>query len=162
MAYASITVKYKNEPKGNARSWSLKDADGNYWGLPKALADKVIPGDALEILYEERHAGGNLYKDIKEIRPRPLAVAPAAAPANGHAAGPNPTEIAKARDIFLTGVVQQAMGSGKFAIGDIGPLTQAALHAWATAHGERPAAPAQAAAPAADPFGDRWPARGAA
>ena len=60
----------------------------------------------------------------------------------------------KGADIFLTGVVQQAMSTGKFGLTDIKPLALAARDAWAAAHSSEAATqPDGRPTPPLDDFG---------
>lgn len=66
-----------------------------------------------------------------------------------------PPSDSKGADIFLTGVVQQAMSTGKFGITDIKALALAARDAWAAAHGQETGAmpDGRPEAPLADEIG---------
>ena len=116
---ATITVQYANGPKGNAKSGSVKDTNGGYWGIP---ADKLsfwegMKGKTVAVQYEEREYNGRTYKNIKGCMG---AAQPAA----------NGTSSSNAEDIFVTGVVGRAMGSGQFGLSDIKALTLAAVEAY--------------------------------
>ena len=54
MESATIVPKYVNPPRGNAKSGSIKDADGAYWGIPKDKIEhySAFIGKAIVVSYE--------------------------------------------------------------------------------------------------------------
>ena len=77
---ATITVQFVNEPKGRARSGSIKDIDGIYfWVKPDMLAE-FQPGEQHDIEYTETVSEGFTNRTIKAHRLVLQEQRPASAP----------------------------------------------------------------------------------
>ena len=63
-----VTVQYVNQPKGNAVSGSIKDMNGDYYGVHKSKLDLFVPGMPYEFDFSVSEAG---YRnvDVKTIQP---------------------------------------------------------------------------------------------
>lgn len=137
MQTATIIPRFVNPPKGNASSASIKDKDGVYWGIPASMMAKFAANVAVTVNYEETppNQEGRTYRNIKSIVETPKPVAQAMAQ----------SQASTGRDIFITGVVQRAMQTGKFDVTDIKRLTLATADAWDAAHSPRTQANGQQA-----------------
>lgn len=122
----TITTKYVNHPKPGFPHPSIKDTDGNNWGFKdKAVVGQFQVGQTYNVEWEQN----GKYKNI-------LGIAGGQQEAQGsyaQQAGPRPivavagsASSSQAADIFVTGIVGRAMGSGKFNPADILTLTMAA------------------------------------
>lgn len=82
----TITVKYVNQPKTpQSRSGSVKDTNGEFWGVPIPMLRDFAPDQTYTVRYDTREYQGRTYKDIKSIASA-LPVVQQATPTNGHAA----------------------------------------------------------------------------
>ena len=120
---ATIQPKYVNPPKGNGKSWSVKDANGDYWGCTQEVAnyikDMQAQGAAVVVTYETRDYQGKTYKNIKSAA---ASSQPAARPAQQSGGGYD--EAQKAEDIFISGAVNQSIAAQQIAV------PNADLRAW--------------------------------
>lgn len=120
MTTATVTPKYVNQPKAGKKFGSIKDQAGVFWLVEPGLLGSFSPGTATIVEWKaEKFQDGTDVKKITGI-------------VHG-ANGATPTPAAhsnQGREIFITGVVGRAMGSGKFAIGDIPGLTGQAAASW--------------------------------
>lgn len=163
-----ITIRFINQPKGRGVSWSIRDTEGEFWGLPKKLVDTVKEGETIEVGYTERTVNNMTFRDIKAIyaapQPQPQPEGQAA-PAQATGA---PYDQTRDRNIYLTGTLQQALAAG-LPIDQVVPLTVQLALGWDVFHGDyrshahaQPAAQATQHQAADDPFTAtaRQPARG--
>jgi len=119
-----ITARFINQPKNpTGKFGNIKDADKNTYFMPKGMLAMVQPGVPFTADIEEQNWQNGPVQVITKILAQSSPATQARA-ANGHA--PNDTE----RQIFITGVVGRAMGSGQFGVNDIKVLTLAADAAW--------------------------------
>ena len=131
MPTATIKVAYVNPPKEGAKSGSIKDTDGAYWGALPPILNQVAKGSTLDIEYTEKTAqSGKVFRDIKRIIPRSQPAQSAPQPGNGAQPKSAYTTGANDRAIFVTGVVGRALGSGQFGVADIVTLTLTADQAF--------------------------------
>jgi hypothetical protein len=159
----TIVPKFVNPPRGNARSWSIKDEAGAFWGLPAHLSNRVQPGQPIHVSYDEKHVNGKTYRDIRELSPaggmapqpqqqyapppsapqapaaqQPYRPAPAPAQTNGNGNGYyRPTSPVDAERMFVCGAVNAAIQGGQLPID--APAVEAAVNAmrqaWAATFG---------------------------
>lgn len=137
----SITVKFVNPAKDGFKFASLKLADDTFISVrPEDLGLFSKGGTyAVDIeLSDKMDKYGNPYRMVKKL-------AGGTAPAQR---GPTPQPMSQtmpqgnqAEEIFVTGIVGRAMGSGQFQIEDIVSLTQAATQAWRSRNGNIAATP---------------------
>lgn len=119
-----ITARFVNQPKNpTGKFGNIKDADKNTYFMPKGMLAMVQPGVPFTADIEEQNWQNGPVQVITKILAQSSPQAQARA-SNGVA--PNDTE----RQIFVTGVVGRAMGSGQFGVTDIKALTLAANAAW--------------------------------
>lgn len=117
---ATLNPKYVNQPKPGGRLGSVKDEHGALWLVDPGLLPSFHPGQPIEVEWAPmKFSDGKESKKITGI-----VHGATSAPADGRGS------TDKDRDIFVTGVVGRAMGSGKFAISDIPALAVAAMAAW--------------------------------
>lgn len=116
MPVATVTVDFVNQPKEGKKFGSIKTKELEYISVkPEDLA-KFSKGSKYQIEYTQTDQG---YKNFVRIVAQSNGVAP-----NGS------RNADSARDIYVTGVVGRAMGSGKFGMDEIGLLTAKAIAAW--------------------------------
>lgn len=144
MPTAQITVLYVNPPKPGKKKGTIKtDTLGLIGCWPNQLA-WFQRGQVYTIDYED----DGQYKNVKKVvgngngaalqhAPQAQANPYAPPPRNNYQGNPNKPD---SKAIFLTGVVQQAMGSGQFKATDIVALAVNASTAWDQAMGT-PAGP---------------------
>jgi hypothetical protein len=68
MPQATITPAFINAPKPGARSGSIKDETGEYWGIRPEDMGLFQRGVPAEIEYTEREYQGKIYKNIHKAR----------------------------------------------------------------------------------------------
>lgn len=125
MPEAVLTPKYVNPPKGNGKSWSVKDANGEYWYCAPEVAnyikDMMGQGASVAVVYttKPREDGGE-WKTIKSAS----ASAQQARPAQQAAGGERYDEAQKAEDIFISGAINHAIAEGQLVI------PNASVQAW--------------------------------
>ena len=126
-----ITARFVNQPKNpQGKFGNVKDADKNTYFMPKGMLSMVQPGVPFTADIEEQNWQNGPVQVITKILAQSSPQAQARA-ANGSA--PNDTE----RQIFITGVVGRAMGSGQFGLVDVKALTLAADDAWQALQAKR-------------------------
>lgn len=93
MLQTTITPRYINPPKGNARSWAIKDVNGEYWGFPENLRQYFNENQPVHVSYDDRVVNGRTFHNIKDVHaangapapqqpaPQPQYTPPSAAPA---------------------------------------------------------------------------------
>ena len=122
MTTATVTPKYVNQVKAGKKFGSIKDQAGTLWLVEPGLLGSFSPGASTTVEWSPmKFPDGTEGRKITGIVHGANGSAPAL-PAHGN----------QGREIFITGIVGRAMGSGKFAITDIGPLAAAASLAWDT------------------------------
>lgn len=127
MLTATITPKYINPPRGSARSGSVKDADGVYWGVPTDMLNQFSAGKVVTVEYETSEYNGKQYKNVKRIS--------AATPAQQQQATAKADSTSER--IFVCGIVNAAVASGKLALDPnaITDAVHAAREAWSMTFG---------------------------
>lgn len=116
MPVAQVTVDFVNPPKEGKKFGSIKTKELAYVSVKPSDLGQFTKGSAYQIEYTETAEG---YKNFVRIVGKPNGAAP-----NGA------RNADSARDIFVTGVVGRAMGSGKFGMDEIGLLTAKAVATW--------------------------------
>ena len=130
MTQATVTPKYVNQPKPGGKMGSIKDSAGELWLLDPGLLASFSPGRATTVEWASfAYKDGGTGKKITGIVH--------GASTNGSAA-PQPAHGNQGREIFITGVVGRAMGSGKFGFDEIPNLTRVAAAAWEIVTGHAP------------------------
>jgi hypothetical protein len=82
MPQATITPAFINAPKPGARSGSIKDETGEYWGIRPEDIGLFQRGVPAEIEYTEREYQGKIYKNIQRLKnPHSQGAHPGPAPA---------------------------------------------------------------------------------
>lgn len=131
-----ITLRYVNQPKNPAgKMGSVVDGAGVRYMVPVENLGKFAVGGTYEVAVAQEvwKPGEPALMVIRGV-PASAGSAPSAAPAtpthaSGHVNGAKIGESA-ARQIFVTGIVGRAMGSGKFSPSDLEALTSAAITAY--------------------------------
>lgn len=132
-----ITLKYVNQPKNpTGKMGSVVDGAGVRYMVPVENLGRFATGGTYDVAVSQEvwKPGEPALMVIRGV-PAQAGSSPApAAPANpthasGHVNGAKIGESA-ARQIFVTGIVGRAMGSGKFALSDLEALTSAAIAAY--------------------------------
>ena len=141
---ATITVQYVNAPRPGQFSGSIKDAQGNYWGIPGHATHLFQPGQTYEVMYWQKQTqSGKVFNNIASVNGQELSdkaqQQPTPQPQPQPRPQPTPSQPQKedpekVRNMFIMGVVGRAMGSGKYDATDIKALTLAAAHAWSEHH----------------------------
>lgn len=140
MQAQQITVKtvFLNPDKKNDK---VIDTQGVSWYVPHNLANQLQVGTSATVGYEVNNFnGGNLNMvkrvDLNGAAPPPPNYPPppsqAPSPPIGHNSNGNGNGrgLTQAKEIFITGIVGRAMGSGQFTSTDIKLLALAAADAW--------------------------------
>lgn len=144
MQAQQITVKtvFLNPDKKNDK---VIDTQGVSWYVPHNLANQLQVGTSATVGYEVNNFNGGNLNMVKRVdlngalpvqdrnadKPQlgsPSYPAPSPAPyqnGNGNGRG-----LTQAKEIFITGIVGRAMGSGQFTSTDIKLLALAAADAW--------------------------------
>ena len=119
-----ITARFVNQPKNpTGKFGNIKDADKNTYFMPKGMLSMVQPGVPFTADIETQNWQNGEVQVITKILAQSSPQTQTRA-SNGSA--PNDTE----RQIFITGVVGRAMGSGQFGVVDIKALALSADEAW--------------------------------
>lgn len=134
-----VTLKYVNQPKNpTGKMGSVVDGAGVRYMVPVENLGKFAVGGTYEVAVAQEvwKPGEPALMVIRGVPAQAGAApsytpAPAASPthASGHVNGAKIGESA-ARQIFVTGIVGRAMGSGKFTPSDLEALTSAAITAY--------------------------------
>jgi hypothetical protein len=66
--HATVTVQYVNQPKGAAVSGSIKDANGDYYGVHKSALNRFQEGGKYEFEFRTSDSGFRNV-DVKTIQP---------------------------------------------------------------------------------------------
>lgn len=139
---AQIVPSYIDDPKPGKTNYSVKDSSGARWSVPPLEAQKLVKGQVCVVAYRINNFNGKSFNMVERVDvvqapvPTPAPVAQYAPPVQQAQAPlpPAPTyqppEDPKGEEIFVTGVVGRAMGSGNFSVEDIPALTTAAVFAW--------------------------------
>lgn len=102
MTVAEVTVAYVNPPKGRARSGSIKDTDGGYYGIAwPAMQNDFKPGGTYKIEYEQN----GQYRNV--TRSKLVSAAPPVASA--HSGGGGDPQLAER--IFVCGAINATMSN---------------------------------------------------
>lgn len=144
---ATLTPKYIDAPKEGKKNWAVKDEAGNRWSVPPHVVQQMRTGVPVQVTYRENEWQGKTINMVEAV----VAGNPAVQSGNGQVLKPDgtfqslattippnmalhpvgkPLPDAKAREMFIMGVVGRAMGSGSFTATDINILTLAAADAW--------------------------------
>lgn len=142
MPTVTLTAKYVNPAAEGKKYGSIVDEDGNRYPATPHHVSKVRQGQTVTIDYDEQTWGGKPVMVVSKIHenannpppPSPDDYGVAPVRSNGYAGG---NGHAKEADIFVTGVVGRAMGSGQFTVTDIKSLTLAADEAWQALQAKR-------------------------
>lgn len=135
-----IAIKYADDAKPGKKYGSIKTADGTKYLVPAGLNGVFKAGTTVDVPTK-----GEAWTEIPIVAGRPGAAGstgpatpppipgdglnmppPLDAPAAPHANGGNDTGA----QIFVTGVMQRMMGSGKYETQDIPLIAQALVSAW--------------------------------
>jgi hypothetical protein len=82
MPVATITPQWINAPKPGAKSGSIKDVNGEYWGVRPDDLSQFTSGVPAEVEYTEREYQGRVYKNIQRLKnPHSQGAHPGPAPA---------------------------------------------------------------------------------
>jgi hypothetical protein len=116
MHQATISVKYVNQPDKNPDYGSLRDANGNYWGVPKNMFSQFQPDHSYCVGYTTFTAKtGKEYHTIKEIKVDapvlPKSCTPPATNGNGQRMNGD-----KDRFIFMCGALNRFIQTGKLSV----------------------------------------------
>lgn len=116
----TIKVKYLNQPKEGKTYGSVKTPENKTYLAKPEILDEMEVGGSYSCVVNSKDFGDGYVWFINEVgasTQAPKDNAPAA-------------EDATSKNIFVTGIVGRAMGSGKFEPEDILKLTAAALGAF--------------------------------
>lgn len=141
----TITPQYIDAPKPGKKNWSIKDTAGAYYSFPPDLAVGLQAGQPVTIDYRTNNFNNKTFNMVERVygasAPPAQTQAAPSTPSHPHAPLPTPAASAtqpqphrngdaKAREMFIMGVVGRAMGGGNFQVTDIKLLTLAAADAW--------------------------------
>ena len=124
MTTATITPKYVNQPMPGKKLGSIKDQQDVKWFIDPGLLGSFRQGTAITIEWAPMK-----FQDGSEAK-KITGVVHGAAPAQSNGAAPISGNNNTGREIFITGVVGRAMGSGKFSITDMHLLAVEAMAVW--------------------------------
>lgn len=130
-----ITLKYVNQPKNpTGKMGSVVDGAGVRYMVPVENLGRFTTGGTYDVAVSQEvwKPGEPALMVIRGV-PAQAGAAPAAPATPTHASGHvNGAKIGEsaARQIFVTGIVGRAMGSGKFSPSDLEALTSAAIAAY--------------------------------
>lgn len=144
----TIRVSFINPPKENKVNFSVKAADNSRYSVKPEIAHEMEVGKTYVCQVVSKDFGNGAVWFIERIK-----AAPQQTPPQGQASTDDPT----AKNIFVTGIVGRAMGSGKFGAEDVLRLTQAALGAFDLLNGKVAAKKFEAGIDIADTFDDDLP-----
>ena len=155
---ATITPKFMDAPREGGKYWSVKGQDDIQWKVHPDIAQHMARGIPVTVEYTVNDFNGKQYNMVKALAgtaqpapqpaPQPAQPAPVVQPQPAPAPAPQPASTPRpsaahinahfstqAEEIFVTGIVGRAMGSGKFGPEHISVLTKAAIQAWQNRHG---------------------------
>lgn len=139
---AQITIKWVNPAKPDKKFGSIVDVDGTKYMCPAALVSQFKPGTTVDVPTQSAKWGADVVEVIQGhaqatatstsawSKPQAPAVSPPASPPAAFSTPATGAMDRKDALIFVTGTVGRAMGSGKFAAGDLMDLTHESLKAW--------------------------------
>ena len=140
MPQAQVTPKYVNPAKPGKQYGNIKEASGVKWIIPAGWEHLFAPNVHVHIDYESQTWGSETVNIVRGVNgsmqpiPGPAASVPPPLPPVAPIAQPapasKPADDPVAEQIFVTGIVGRAMGSGQFSVMDIGVLAKAATQAW--------------------------------
>lgn len=116
----TVTPKYINQPKPGGKMGNIKGADGTVIFMWPDKLSNFQAGQTYQVEIEVDQTDRGTFRKLSKVLSQRT---PQQAP-NGE------TSTSHAKEIFVTGVVGRAMGSGKFGPTDIGILTAAAKAAY--------------------------------
>lgn len=156
MIQAQVVPQYVNQPRQpQHRNGSIKDQAGQYYSVDKNSLHLFQQGQPANITYEQKQGQRGPYNVVTAVNGQPIGGGMTQA---GQAAPPvqrqTPVGDTKAEEMFVMGVVGRAMGSGQFAVTDIGLLAKAATQAWRERERDRSEQPA---GDPRDDLDDGWP-----
>lgn len=134
MNFAEVTVQYVNPPKGRARSGSIKDTDGAYWGIEwPAMQHSFKEGGTYKVKYEQN----GQYRNIKDMK---LVSEGSPAVAKSHSSG----DPELAERIYVCGIINSWLSNPNFRPPELTPsvlvaITTMARQAWAQTFGAKAA-----------------------
>lgn len=179
---AQIIPQYVN-PRSQQSGANIKDVNGAKWYIPDSAVALFQPQVPVNIEYDSRTSRrGTAYQTVTAVNgqavgrgPQAQSVPPqyATPPPSGYvpvaptapiapAVAPQATvqpSMDKSEEIFVTGVVQQAMSTGKYEASDIPLLAKAATQAWRerTQYQQNGSDPSEPPPPEYDGPDDGWP-----
>ena len=123
-----ITIdKFFPTPKPGKKTGAIKDTNGNWYDIWPDKTAGVQQGGTYDITTSQRDYNGRTYYTVQTITP--VQQNHSEPPPAGHNGAPDGFD-SRGKAIFVTGVVQQAMNSGKFVAADIPTLVEFALDGW--------------------------------
>jgi len=130
MTVTEITVAYVNSPRGNAKSATIKDTGGAYYGIDPKWQSQFTPGVTYKLEYDTDPTGK--YRNVKRFK----AIGGAPAPA-GHAA----SDPGLAERIFVCGALNAMLSNPntrplELNIGQLTALTNVCRDAWVLTFGK--------------------------
>ena len=134
-----INIKYVNPAKDGKKFGSIAGTDGTRYMVPAGMVGQFQPNTTVDVPTKVEQWGATSVTIVAGH----ASAAPVSAPQQSYSPPPPPTAAPQAHSyaphaaavdkdafIFVTGLVGRAMGSGKFASGDMTDLTHEALKAW--------------------------------
>lgn len=102
MTVAEVTVAYVNPPKGRARSATIKDTVGAYYGIDPGWQSQFSPGSTYKIEYETN----GQYRNVTRFKLVSAGAAPTAGASRGHA-----QDDGLAERIFVCGALNATLSN---------------------------------------------------
>lgn len=140
----TVTVSFVNPPTEERKPGSIRLDDKSYISVWEKDIPQFQPKGTYNILCKP------FGKSLTFVRMANNAAATAPAQRMPVSNAQAPIVSNQAEEIFITGIVGRAMGSGQFDIEDISALTLAAANAWRNRNGVAKAAAKPQTAPLAD------------
>jgi hypothetical protein len=130
-----VAIKYVNDAKPGKKYGSIKDTEGNTYWVPAGMVAQFQPNTNVDINLSQQTWGQNQVQVFAGFANGSAPPAPAALNGNQQAAPPsrpngNGYEMEKSGYIFVTGCLQQALGSGKIEAKDIPFVAETLVAAW--------------------------------
>ena len=144
MLQTQVTPQYVNPAKPGKKFGNIKEASGVKWIIPAGWENLFSPNVPAHIDYEAQTWGSESVNIVRGVNgnmqpaptqpspPNPMAP-PVPQPLPAIPVPPQPVasrDDKVAEEIFVTGIVGRAMGSGQFSVLDIAVLAKAATQAW--------------------------------
>ncbi len=140
MPQAQVTPQYVNPAKPGKQYGNIKEASGAKWIIPAGWDRMFVPNVTAHVDYETKTWGAETVNIVRGVdgslqpappQPGPPSPPPATQPLPSTPPQPGVSRDDKvAEEIFVTGIVGRAMGSGQFSVTDIAVLAKAATQAW--------------------------------